>query len=386
MNRRDSSTRDYYPNPRPARTERLRRRRRKQVTILLILAIIAILLIVSGFFVLKDVITSDTSDGDETVHSSSVGDASQNVLEGEGDISNSPETGAPNPPTTNDPDSTTTAPTTNSGGSSDTPAVGTITPSNIGKGPLVLVNDNYAYTFPDGEENISNLYNENEKVTLSDGSKISLYQLSGSNILFDSTALYYFKNMCRDLVKATGYNVYSDAAYRSYATQEELYNKFPSSASMPGKSDHNTGYGINLAVYKDSRVYSLGYNDKTCTAILAWINANAHKYGFVRRFDPQKSAITGMKKGQDDWHYRYVGEAHAYYMAINNLCLEEYLALIEKNYVYGKNSLKFTTDSGNKYEIFFMSKDNVSAINIPQGKTVEVSGNNYNGFIVAIKG
>jgi D-alanyl-D-alanine carboxypeptidase len=194
--------------------------------------------------------------------------------------------------------------------------------------------------------------------------------------------------MCRALVTEKGYNVYIDnnGGYRSYATQDALYKKYPQTAVPAGQSDHNSGYGINMAVFMNGSVYSFSSSNEACRTILAWVNANAHKYGFVRRYDPAKASQTGMTAGLDDWHYRYVGEAHAYYMKQNNLCLEEYIAVLENYYAYGQNHLKFTTDTGKKYEIYFVARtgDN-TAVPVPTGKNYTVSGNNHSGFIVTIE-
>ena len=372
MKSRDSSTRDYSPNPRPTRTERLRRRRRKQITILVILGALALILIISAIFVLKDAMGGD---GEETTPDTSV------VLEAT----------TPSPEETTEPDEEseeTTVPVT------DPPAAGyttiVLSAADVGAGPLVLVNTTHAYTFPNGEANISNLYEANERTQAPDGTMKSLYQLAGSkNILLDSTALVHFKNMCRALVAEKGYNVYigNNGGYRSYATQEALYKGNPVKATPPGQSDHNSGYGINIDVFMNNAIYNLNSSNDTCRTILAWINGNAHKYGFVRRFDPAKESYTGMPAGLDDWHYRYVGEPHAYYMTQNNLCLEEYIAVLENYYVYGENHLKITTDTGKQYEIYFVAQGEggTTTVPVPTGKSYAVSGNNHSGFIVTVE-
>ncbi len=501
MNRRDSSTRDYFPNPRPTRTERLRRRRRKQVTILAILGVLALLLLISAVFVLKDVIGGDGDtttaptntpggnngavdfpnenafDGDsstymlstfnqikgayfavgfgDSVSVSSVriisahpdyyiergelqlssdgntwtsigekftGDATEDGLEHTMDVSSvsakylrvcivenksvpmaineisvinsageSVEltfAGSTAYPFIPEADNTTAPPVTTAPNNGYTTVIKTT--ADVGAGPLVLVNTTHPFTFPGGEANIENLYAANERADAPDGSKKALYQLaSAETISLDATALTYFKNMCRGLVTEKGLNVYVDnnGGYRSYATQEALYAAYPKTASAPGQSDHNSGYGINMAVFMDGRVYSLDSSNESCRTILAWINANAHKYGFVRRFDPAKEAFTGMPAGLDDWHYRYVGEAHAFYMHQNNLCLEEYIAVLENYYSYGSNHLKFTTDTGKNYEIYFVAQTgSTTTVPVPTGKNYTISGNNHSGFIVTIEG
>lgn len=370
MNRRDSSTRDYFPNPRPTRTERLRRRRRKQITILAILGILALILILSAVFVLKDAIGGD---GEDTPDTSEVLDAT-----------------TPSPDETTEPDGEsdeTTVPVTNPPASGYTSII--LSSAEAGAGPLVLVNATHPFTFPNGDADIEKLYDANELAQAPDKTMKSLYLLAGSeNISLNSTALAHFKDMCRALVTEKGYNVYVDnnGGYRSYATQESLYKTYPQTANPPGQSDHNSGYGINMAVFMNGRVYKFSDSNDACRTILAWVNANAHKYGFVRRFDPTKESQTGMPAGLDDWHYRYVGEAHAYYMTQTNLCLEEYIAVLENYYSYGENHLKFTTDTGKQYEIYFVAQTgSTTAVPVPTGKSYTVSGNNHSGFIVTVE-
>ncbi len=50
------------------------------------------------------------------------------------------------------------------------------------------------------------------------------------------------------------------------------------------------------------------------------------EYGFILRFAKDKQEITGIT--YEPWHYRYVGVEHARYMTEHNLCLEEYLELL----------------------------------------------------------
>jgi D-alanyl-D-alanine carboxypeptidase len=114
------------------------------------------------------------------------------------------------------------------------------------------------------------------------------------------------------------------------------------------------------------------------------MNENAYKYGFVRRFAPNKDAITQITS--DRWHYRYVGVPHAYYMTQNDLCLEEYLAALEKC-TYGGNHL-FVDVDGKSYEIYYVPAVGGATTTIPvpgDPSIYTVSGNNYSGFIVTIE-
>lgn len=131
------------------------------------------------------------------------------------------------------------------------------------------------------------------------------------------------------------------SGYRSVVTQDALYNGYlaqemaenPSltlqqaeekvqTYSQPaGASEHQTGLAIDI-----STVDALNQAD---AQIMEKLGQLAPTYGFVRRFEADKTASTGI--GYEDWHFRYVGKASATYMAKNKLSLEEYLKLLEEN-------------------------------------------------------
>ena len=54
------------------------------------------------------------------------------------------------------------------------------------------------------------------------------------------------------------------------------------------------------------------------------LSENSLKYGFILRYPPEKTDITGCS--YEPWHYRYVGKEAAEDITRQGLCLEEYLA------------------------------------------------------------
>ena len=79
--------------------------------------------------------------------------------------------------------------------------------------------------------------------------------------------------------------------------------------SVPGTSEHQLGIAVDIS----GEVYE----------IYAWLRDNSWKYGFILRYPPDKTAITGVSG--EEWHYRYVGIEAAEEMYEKGLCLEEYL-------------------------------------------------------------
>lgn len=87
--------------------------------------------------------------------------------------------------------------------------------------------------------------------------------------------------------------------------------------AMPGTSEHELGIAVDINADKER-----SSNDD----VYSWLAENAYRYGFIQRYPPGKSAITGID--YEPWHYRYVGYTHAKKIYSDGICLEEYL----KNY------------------------------------------------------
>lgn len=113
------------------------------------------------------------------------------------------------------------------------------------------------------------------------------------------------------------------SGYRSYATQQTLYNNYVAQdgqakadtySARPGYSEHQTGLTMDFAPIADSFKSSAAY---------AWLTANAYKYGWIERYPETKVSVTGYS--YEPWHWRYVGVEVATDMHNKNvLTLEEY--------------------------------------------------------------
>lgn len=84
--------------------------------------------------------------------------------------------------------------------------------------------------------------------------------------------------------------------------------------AVPGTSEHQLGIAVDINA---DGIHSSG------NEVYKWLNANAYRFGFIRRYPPDKTELTGVSN--EPWHYRYVGVAAATEMYEQNLCLEEYL-------------------------------------------------------------
>lgn len=84
--------------------------------------------------------------------------------------------------------------------------------------------------------------------------------------------------------------------------------------AIPGTSEHQLGIAVDINA---DGVNSAGYE------VYDWLDENAHRYGFIRRYPPDKTEITGVSN--EPWHYRYVGLEAAQDIYRQGVCLEEYL-------------------------------------------------------------
>ncbi len=282
-----------------------------------------------------------------------------------------------------------TEPTTDPGGDITTAPIVTDPPSpetvmkevnnsEIYTGSLILVNVQNAYRFPLSEASLLNLYDEYY------ANDYHCNYFEGSDIRLEATATRAIFSLLNAMYTETGINkIILGTGYRTYDQQQSLADRYPATAALPGHSEHHTGLGIDIQGWVDGHPYNLDDPNATVQKIYAWFNSNAYKYGYVRRFAPDKDIYTGITS--DRWHYRYVDVPHAYYMTANNLCLEEYLSALENNCMYGTQHLLFDVD-GKSYEVYFVpaSSGDTTQIPVPANYPYTISGNNYSGFIVTI--
>ena len=124
---------------------------------------------------------------------------------------------------------------------------------------------------------------------------------------------------------AEGITLWIASGYRSYATQDWLYNNYVAMdgkeaadtySARPGHSEHQTGLAFDLNYVAD-------FFATTPEGI--WLANNSWKYGFIIRYQKNKEAVTGYK--YEPWHVRYVGKDAAKAIYDSGLCLEEYLGV-----------------------------------------------------------
>ena len=123
-----------------------------------------------------------------------------------------------------------------------------------------------------------------------------------------------------------GLSFFVNSAYRSFEEQQEVYETFlglygqnfvNNFVARPGHSEHQTGLGFDLGsrnsnVFRDSREF-------------LWMMENAHRFGFIQRYQARHQLITGFR--DEPWHFRYVGVEIAEYIFERGISFEEYYIL-----------------------------------------------------------
>lgn len=175
------------------------------------------------------------------------------------------------------------------------------------------------------------------------------------------------------------------AGWRSYDDQALLYQNAvvtkgqahaDAYLALPGHSEHHTGLAVDFSLYDVEAGTSADFDG---SGAYQWVVEHAWEYGFVQRYPPEKSDVTGID--YESWHYRYVGLPHAYVMATEDLCLEEYISYLRAYPFFGEHLS--VTCLGKTYEIYFCPKDQVI---VPTTGSYTISGNNTDGFVITVSG
>ena len=127
------------------------------------------------------------------------------------------------------------------------------------------------------------------------------------------------------------------SAYRSIERQWELFDnkvarliaqginetdaqsEAAKEVAWPGSSEHHLGLAVDLVAYHNQRLD----DTQDATEENKWLREHCHEFGFILRYPPDKSEITGVI--YEPWHFRYVGPEAAEVIMARGLCLEEYL-------------------------------------------------------------
>ncbi len=173
---------------------------------------------------------------------------------------------------------------------------------------IIAVVNKYYYLERDFEpEDLVLVENEAEKLYLREEAKAAYLEM-------------------KEAMKKQDLKINLSSAYRSYNTQEKLYNEEVEkngkemadiNIARPGHSEHQLGLVI------DVNSGSVPFEPFGKTASYTWVKDNAHRFGYIIRYKGNPE-LTGYQV--EEWHLRYVGKDVAIDMYESNISvLEEFL-------------------------------------------------------------
>lgn len=152
---------------------------------------------------------------------------------------------------------------------------------------------------------------------------------------FDSRAVGYLNEML-SAMESEGLQPLVCSGYRSYESQVRIFQdnvedaiaqgfsqeEAEQQASLwvmpPGCSEHQSGLAADIVSQENQRLD----DTQEDTPEQQWLHAHCQDYGFILRYPPDKTDITGVN--YEPWHYRYVGADAARAIMAQGICLEEY--------------------------------------------------------------
>ncbi len=91
--------------------------------------------------------------------------------------------------------------------------------------------------------------------------------------------------------------------------------------AAPGTDEHQSGLSVNI---HNCETESMAFKNSEA---FKWIKDNCYKFGYILRYPEDKTEITGVPFRP--WQFRYVGRHHATKIYENDLCLEEYIEILD---------------------------------------------------------
>ena len=172
----------------------------------------------------------------------------------------------------------------------------------------------------------------------------------------------------RDAVqKKTGIRIYVSSDFRTAEKQAELLEYYgPDRAAPVGCSEHEAG--LSLDVYAPEHASYAFLNSPAGREV----NRTCHEYGFIIRYEADKTEVTGFD--YEPWHLRYVGAPHAELIAESGLAYEEYINAITPEIWYS-------------YENYYILRTaNMEELTLPTNFTsCHISPDNTGHYIITVK-
>lgn len=161
----------------------------------------------------------------------------------------------------------------------------------------------------------------NTEHLLEDGFIPSIAEYKDTDVFMNTCAIDAFAALSSAVKEKFGQKLYVSSDLRGYEEQKELYESDPTTATLPGASEHQSGLALDVyAAYYAGDVFLK-------SPIGRFVNSHCHEYGFIIRYPSYGEEQTGIRF--EPWHIRYVGAPHAGIIYGNMLTLEEYVLSFE---------------------------------------------------------
>lgn len=134
-------------------------------------------------------------------------------------------------------------------------------------------------------------------------------QIAGG-LLRDDAAAALSQLSAASLSEGAG-EVAINSAYRSFGSQQRIHNQYVRSlgqdaadltSARPGYSEHQTGLAVDVVACGDGCGSQNGFGG---TPQADWVAANAWRFGFIVRYEQDRTDVTGYE--WEPWHLRYIG-------------------------------------------------------------------------------
>jgi len=153
----------------------------------------------------------------------------------------------------------------------------------------------------------------------------------GGGMQMDSKAAEALENLI-DAAETEGYTIRLVSGYRSYDLQKSIFESNVAKdgrdiaetySAPPGHSEHQTGLAADVS--SPCVAYDLieQYGEEPEGI---WLAENAHKFGFIIRYQEDTQDITGYV--YEPWHIRYVGMRPAAEVYQQDVTFEEYISTL----------------------------------------------------------
>ena len=198
----------------------------------------------------------------------------------------------------------------------------------------------------------------NKQTLLPEGFEPDVVEYKDTGVYMSACMPEAYAALSGAVSEKTGNKLYVSSDFRSAEEQEALYIDDPTTATLPGASEHQTGLALDVYVaYYAGDAFIKSESGR-------FVNSECWKYGFIIRYPSYAEDITGIR--YEPWHIRYVGHPHADVIYNNHITLEQYVTSLEigewymiDGYLVSRQSYNGSVELPRDFESCVISPDNM---------------------------